>query len=228
MRARIVPLAAIAALVCLLAVSPAAAKTSFKFGWPHGEKGNGTIVTQELKVGDFDRVALDGSIDVYVTAGETRRVEVTLDANLLENLVAEVEEGALRLDWRTDCRPSRKSRVDISLPELKGFVINGAGDVEITGARGPRLEIAIRGAGDMEIAGRVDALEVSVSGAGDIDARDLIAQDVSVRVSGAGDADVHAEKSIEARVSGVGDITYYGDPQKRDTKVSGVGSINHR
>jgi riboflavin kinase/FMN adenylyltransferase len=50
----------------------------------------------------------------------------------------------------------------------------------------------------------------------------------AVRVSGAGDADVHAEKSIEARVSGVGDITYYGDPQERDTKVSSVGSINHR
>jgi hypothetical protein len=228
MRARLVSLAAAAALLLSTAPFDAAAEGSLlKSGlFGRGEKGSGTLTTRTFDVAGFDRIALDGGFDVYVTVGGKTAVTATVDDNLAGLFTAEVESGTLRLDWEKACRPNRKCRVDVTLPELKGFTVNGAGDVEITGVRGARLELRINGAGDMEVAGSVDELELVVSGAGDVSAGDLAAQDVEVRVSGAGDATVRAARSLDAAVSGVGEITYLGDPTEKQTQVSGVGEIH--
>ena len=237
MSARFVFLAAASALL-LSAVpfdAPCAAETTasatdhslFHSGlFGRGEKGSGTLITREFDVAAFDHVVLDGGFDVNVTAGGEPAVTVTVDDNLADLFTAEVEAGALHLDWKKSCRPNRKCRVDVTLPELKGFTVNGAGDVEIKGVRGARLELRINGAGDMEVSGSVDELELVVSGAGDVEAGELLAQDVEVRVSGAGDATVRAARSLDATVSGVGEITYLGDPAEKETRVSGVGEIN--
>jgi len=232
MRARFICLAAAAAL--LLSAAPFAAVTAGAAGhslfhgglFGRGEKGSGALTTRTFDVAGFDRVALDGGFDVYVTVGGETAVAVTVDDNLAELFTAEVEAGALHLDWKKACRPDRKCRVDVTLPELKGFTVNGAGDVVITGVRGARLELRINGAGDMEVSGSVDELELVVSGAGDVEAGELAAQDVEVRISGAGDATVRAARSLDATVSGVGEITYLGDPAEKRTRVSGVGGIN--
>jgi hypothetical protein len=233
MRARFVSLAAAVALLLSAAPFAAAATatandhslfSSSLFG--RGEKGSGILTTRTFDVVAFDRVSLDGGFDVYVTVGGETAVTVTVDDNLAELFTAEVEAGTLRLDWKKACRPSRKCRVDVTLPELKGFTVSGAGDVGITGVRGARLELRINGAGDMEVSGSVDKLELVVSGAGDVEAGELAAQDVEVRVSGAGDATVRAARSLDATVSGVGEITYLGDPAEKRTRVSGVGEIH--
>jgi hypothetical protein len=229
MRAPTLAFAALAAGLLLLAPHDAPAGNhllSLLTGG--GEKGSGKLETRDIATGTFDSVVLDGSVDVFVAVGGTLSVKATLDDNLFDNFEAKVEDGALHLDWKEDCRPARKSRVDISVPDLRGFTVNGAGDVDISGVRGGELELRIHGAGDMTVAGKADAVEIAVSGAGDVDAADLIAKAVTVKVSGAGDANVHAVDSLHASVSGVGDIEYTGDPQEKTTRVSGVGSIHHR
>lgn len=226
MRARIVCLAAAAALLLFAVPFAAAADHSLLKGvFSPGEKGSGTLITREFDVAAFDRIALDGGFDVYVRVGGEPAVTATVDDNLAELFTAEVEAGTLSLDWKKACRPSRKSRIDVTLPLLLGFTVNGAGDVEITGAHGERLELRINGAGDMTVDGSVDELDLVVSGAGDVDAAELAAQDVEARVSGAGDATVRAARSLDATVSGVGEITYLGDPARKRTRVSGVGEI---
>lgn len=229
MRARIICLAAAAALL-LSAVPSTAATEHSPFKGSHifgrGEKGSGDLVTRRFDVADFDRIELDGGFDVYVTVGGACEVTATVDDNLAELFTAEVAQGALSLDWKKPCRPDRKCRVDVTLPELTGFTVNGAGDVEITGVHGPSLALRINGAGDMEVSGSVDELELVIAGAGDVSAGDLDAQDVEVRVNGAGDATVRAARNLDATVSGVGDIRYLGDPERKRTRVSGVGDIH--
>ena len=229
MRAPTLALAALVAGLLLLAPHDAPARShGLSFLRGAGEKGSGKLVTHDIETGAFDRVVLDGSVDVFVTAGGNRSVKATLDDNLFANFEAKVEDGALHLDWKENCRPDKKCRVDIDLSDLKGFTVNGSGDVDISGLHGGDLELRIHGAGDLTATGKVDALDIGVSGAGDIDAADLIAQEVSITVSGAGDAKVHAVRSLDASVSGVGDIEYAGDPPQKTTHVSGVGSIHKR
>ena len=86
----------------------------------------------------------------------------------------------------------------------------------------------MHGAGDLTMEGEVEDLKINLSGAGKVDTRQLEAQNVDVSISGVGNADVYASDSLRARVSGVGNLDYYGDPEKKKTRVSGLGRINQK
>ena len=78
----------------------------------------------------------------------------------------------------------------------------------------------------MALSGKATDFTVSISGSGDINAYDLIADNVDATVSGSANIKVTANKEIIAKVSGSGDIDYRGNPEKIDTKVSGSGDIS--
>jgi len=214
-------------LVLALAVLLCASQ-AFALKWGRGIQGSGDLETREIDVKGFDEVALHGAFDVDIRVGKKQMLKVTIDDNLWDNLVAEVEDGALDLGWEKNCRPDDDCRIEITVPDLKAFQLRGAGDVEIEGLDGGSFTFTLSGAGDVDLHGSVKELTVRLSGAGDIDARELKADHVDVKVSGAGDATVYAAQSIEGRVSGVGNLTYYGDPEERDTHVSGIGSIKRK
>ena len=188
-------------------------------------EGSGRLETRTLDLEAFDAVELGGAFDVTITFGEQQRVEATLDDNLFDNLEAEVSGGELRLGWDKNCDASNDCEFRITMVALREFSLHGAGDVEIAGYAGDRLELNLRGAGDMELDGEVGHLEIGLQGAGDIDARDLKAEHVEISLSGVGDCEVYASVSIDARLSGVGDLKYWGNPEHRKTKVTGIGDI---
>ncbi len=202
---------------------------AFPFGKRHkGIRGSGDLETRELDLDTFTELELGGAFDINVTIGDEQKVEVTIDDNLWDNLVTDVRRGTLELDWDENCRPDDDCEVNIVVTELEAMTIKGAGDVAITDFRGERFEFDLYGAGDLVMDGEVDELAINISGAGDIDTRDLIAREVDVTISGAGNAEVHVTESLEGRVSGVGNLTYYGDPEHKRTRVSGIGNIRQR
>lgn len=212
-------------LVLALALSTGSAHA---MKWGRGIKGSGDLETRTIEADRFDSIELRGAFDVQVRVGRDQSVQVTIDDNLWTNLVAEVHGGTLELGWDENCRPDRDCRVEITVPKLSSFELMGAGDVEIEGLKGDSFEFDLRGAGDVQLQGEVDKLEIRLAGAGDVDAHELKADHVEAQVSGAGNASVYAKKSIRGRVSGVGNLEYYGDPEERDTHVSGVGHIRRK
>jgi len=216
-----------AVLLLALAVGPAFAGNWFN-GHKKGVEGSGDLETRTLDLDDFDAIELNGGFDLQVSFGSQQSVKVTIDDNLWDIFVAEVNGDELVLEWDKSCRPSNKCKIVVVAKSLEQFDLNGAGDIEIAGFDGKRLAFNLRGAGDIDISGEVDDLEVMVAGAGDVDTKDLKAKNVEVKISGVGDAKVYASESIDARISGVGDITYYGSPSDRNTRVSGMGDIRSR
>ncbi len=193
-----------------------------------GIEGSGKMETRTLDVDTFDKIDIGGAFDLHVTFGNKQMVKVTIDDNLWDNLVAEVQGGQLELDWDKSCHPDGDCEIEIVVRRLEEVSIHGAADVDIEDFEGDRFGYYLSGAGDLRMDGKVDDLEIKVSGAGSADTRDLKAKHVNVTVSGAGDASVYASESIKARVSGVGDVRYWGNPKDHDTRVSGIGSIKKR
>jgi hypothetical protein len=190
-----------------------------------GIEGSGNLETRVLDLDTFVAVELGGAFDLTIAFGDEQKVEATLDDNLFANLEADVSGRKLALGWDEDCDPSRGCEIRITMVDLEGVELNGAGDVQIKGFAGDRLEIELRGAGDVEADGEVGDLKISLLGAGDIEARDLKAQHVTVVLAGVGDCEVYAAESIDAKLTGVGDLEYWGGPERRETKVSGIGDI---
>ncbi len=231
---------AAAALAALVAF-PAAARD-----WS-GIEGDGKPTTQRREAAGFDRIELDTSADVAVRVGGAHQVSVTIDGNLQPHLRTEVRNGTLVIGSDESLHPRGRSRVEVIVPALRKFSLQGSGDVVIDGGSGPlhlalegsgdvrwkgeasELRASIEGSGDVRLEGRADSLKVSVEGSGDVDAAGLRAKDVAASVEGSGDVDVTVDGgTLAASVSGSGDVHWRGRANVESVTVSGSGAVTKK
>jgi hypothetical protein len=116
-------------------------------------------------------------------------------------------------------------RVIITVPALRRFNMEGAGETMLRGVAGDRFDVNYRGAGSMTIAGTVRQVNMQAQGVGEVDARKLIAQDANISFQGIGSVQVYASGKLEANVSGMGELSYYGHPKTINKTVTGIGSV---
>ncbi|MGJ3240708.1 MAG: head GIN domain-containing protein [Anaerolineae bacterium] len=208
--------------------------------------GNGNVVEETRTVSNFTEIRIATGGRVYVTLGDEYEITVNIDENLLDLLTTEVDDNTLVIDQRsnTGIRPTELT-VRVTLPELEGIHITGAGDINVAPVESDSFAISISGAGDVRVdeliadeldvevsgagnvvieAGRVTKQDIRLSGAGNYNAGDVESETVEVNLSGVGAATINASESITGNLSGVGSITYSGDASV-DVETSGVGSI---
>jgi hypothetical protein len=229
------------ALVAALAI-PA---TAFAGGW-NTTRGDGQKVTEPRPAAAFTSVRLVGALDATVTVGGPQAVAVTIDRNLQPLVTTEVRGSTLvvrceKASWEG------KGLVEISIPSLRGFAIDGSGDATIEGGQGDlslsidgsgdlrwkgaatKLDAAISGSGDMVLSGTAERAHLAVAGSGDVRAGSLTARSAEVSVAGSGDVEVTlAGGALSASVAGSGDVIWHGQAVLEQAAVAGSGSIVRR
>jgi hypothetical protein len=75
------------------------------------------------------------------------------------------------------------------------------------------------------MAGKSRVVNMNYTGVGDIEAYELIAQELTFNGSGIGDIFLYAVKSLIVESTGVGDIRYKGDPASQRLIIEGIGTI---
>ncbi|MBD3222547.1 hypothetical protein GF314_15035 [bacterium] len=206
-----------------IAAAPASA------GWfDRGVKGNGEMTTTSYDLDECHAVRLECGLDIAIRFGDTQRVELTMDENLVEHYEIEERDGVLVVSTDENTRPDRDARLELVMRELDRVEVVGAGDIEIDGLDGESFAIAIAGAGDIKVDGEVASLDIEINGAGDIDARDLEARRATVQVNGAGDVKVNAREACSVEINGVGDVDVYGDPESFEKSVHGIGDVDRK
>jgi len=210
-------------------------------------------LAQEGKVytpGPFDRIVLDGALDLRLSQGDRDQVVVTGDADAQE--AVEVRVGGNRLvihdsgSWRfwNKSRP----KADVQVRDLRELIISGASDVTAAGPfksesltvhisgsglvrfdalNAGALRFVISGAGDGQLAGQAGDMRLTVSGKGRFQADQLRATRAIVQISGVGNAQLWVTESLKVSVSGVGTIDYWGNPEVSRSS-SGLATINAR
>jgi hypothetical protein len=118
--------------------------------------------------------------------------------------------------------------VGLAMPIAPDVAVQGSGDATLWDLLQDTIELEVTGSGDIKAHGSVDMLEAEVTGSGDIDATELLSDRARLSIAGSGDIEAHVRRSVKAKVAGSGDIRVYGNPDKRDTKVAGSGSIKFR
>lgn len=210
-------------------------------------KGEGSVVTRTIEVGDFSEIKLGGNIEIskallntanrsadfnYELSEGAPSLQITVDENILPLLDISVDGNTLTVN-------SKDRKVKL-LPSQ--FVINATSrdltKVSISGCMNFNAEKPLQ----------LKKLSTSVSGVGDIKMNDLSCEDLSCHVSGVGNIKLagKADKG-DFGVSGVGHIYCYdcvvkdlscdvsgvGGAQvnasdKLKARVSGVGSIKYK
>lgn len=213
-------------------------------------QGNGKVVTDTRTTGDYDGIRISGFFDVNLVAGKEGKITIKGEENLLSAIKVEVEDNSLKIyiEKSTNIRTSSGKNIQITVPfqKISELSLAGSGDIQskdvikndkfsvrLSGSGNftlpvdtSNLELNVSGSGNVRLKGTANHFSAKLSGSGDIDAGDLKSKIVEANVSGSGNSKVACEDSLTARVSGSGNIRYVGNPEIRDTKVSGSGNIS--
>jgi hypothetical protein len=213
------------------------------------------VLTETREVSDFDRVSLREFGELVITQGEEESLTIEARRNILSRIKTEVKASQLIigssgswLDQLGDALASsfrgERIRCNLTVKQLRGLEVSGAGAVRVGKIETDRLALQLRGAGDVNIesldaegltvdlpgagrisvAGRVAEQTVTISGAGSYDAPKLESQKAKVTLTGLGSATVWAVEGLDATIRGLGGVSYYGTPEVRK-EITGAGGV---
>lgn len=219
-----------------------------------GEVGNGVSMTQEIEVGDFDRISIPDFVDVYYTQSSDQQcVTLTCDENLAEFYVVEVKDGELVIGTKNSILNAKSETfVTVSSPDLREVNLSGSGDFECSGSitTDKDFTLKISGSGDVDIASitasstivnlngsgdawigsmTVSSAEFKSSGSGDIEADEVKADSISIKTTGSGDCSLCCKDSgtLSVQISGNGDVTLRGTARALiNISQTGSGDFN--
>ncbi len=197
-------------------------------------------IHDQFGLSDFNKLDLNGFINVNVTAGDEYAVEI-LGAESEKRkykiyrsgktLVVDFE-GEKKFDWNGKFADIEEVRINITMPNLEK--IEGAGygnitfdnfttddmDIEIKGPikvkgslNAQNLIIQLTGKAEAELSGHVNNLDAELKLASRLKAYNLEASDAVVEAKGISSAKVHVQGTLEIDKDITSDIDYHGMPQ---------------
>lgn len=193
-------------------------------------QGSGKSATRKVSVGpgkevkSFTKINTHGSFDVNVKIGAQSDLVVTGDDNIVKLVEFRVDGQTLHIKTTDSYSTHLGLKVDVTVPKLNGYSIDGSGDAVIAGAQGEELGLSISGSGSIRASGSSKKLSAAISGSGDIDASEVTADSASADISGSGTIKVGKSQALAAAIAGSGDILYKGKPSVSKS-IHGSGDV---
>jgi hypothetical protein len=214
-------------------------------GWGQGIDGEGAVIKQEISLSPIDGLDLGFGGDVILTPGQTQKIVIEGQKNIIDNIKRDVSNGIWRISYIKNVDDAKPVTVYITIPTIKHVGLSGSGsikstskfsglkdvDIAVSGSGDIMMDIEARetgirisGSGEIQLAGSTEALEVAISGSGDVMTKELMASRCKVQISGSGDAAVYVSGDLETSISGSGDVMYRGDASVT-ARISGNGEV---
>lgn len=205
---------------------------------------------RRYSVTSFDRIRVDGPLDVTIATGTAPSALADADAAALDGITLAVEGQTLTVRRRTslsgarDAGPRRPVRITLGTPLLRGATVNAGGRLVVDRMVAQRVDLAVNGSGTLSVAkvdadqligtitgagmmtlsGKAGRARYLVTGPGSYDATALVANDVFVSADGTGDVRVAARYTADIIANGLGNVTVTGSPACR-VKATGGGAV---
>lgn len=207
-------------------------------------RGSGNIVIEERSLSGFDRIVVEGAMDVVLRQDDTQILEIEADDNIVPIISTSVRGGELRIKSTRSYRSRKDVKIYITVVDLEELKMRGSGNVygetvvtgdrlnlEISGSGNMDMEIyydrlfsEINGSGNFNLMGEALEQDVRINGSGDYRAADLLSEEADINISGSGNSTVHVSDYLRAEIRGSGNIVYYGDPEV-NSAIRGSGKL---
>ncbi len=207
-------------------------------------KGRGGIISRELHLDPFHSFTIPGSAKVILTQGESQKVIVEGQSNIIDLIELRITNGNWHIGYEECIEDYDELVYYITIPEIRSMGVAGSGSIETNGLiTGEVLEIKIGGSGNVQVVGNFDEIhgeisgsgnitlsgvafyeEFDIAGSGNIYSYDLIAREADIRIAGSGDAKVNVAALLEVQITGSGNVYYKGNPEI-DVSIVGSGNL---
>ena len=211
----------------LLVLLPLLAALGCHHGMRHQIAGSGKREVQKREVASFTSISTQGAFDIEVVCQKPVTLEIEGDDNILSLVSTEVSNNVLYVKSAKAYSVSHPIALRISVPNLDGLTVSGAGKIEISGMKNDRFEIDSEGAPSIKVSGTTKVVDIDTSGAAKIDTHNLHASRAVVDSKGVSKVDLDASDQLDVTISGPSQVTYQGDPVVNKT-VHGPGKIEKR
>jgi hypothetical protein len=189
--------------------------------------GSGNVVTQEEAITGFDMLDISHGFQVDVSQGETFRVVIRADDNLVEHVQVVKEGSSLRIGLK----PGRSYTLigstleaEVTMPELSGADLSGGshlrGEIDVG-----NVTFDLSGGSHVTLGGSAGDLTVDAGGGSHAKLASLQVVNANVQASGGSHVTVNPSGTLNAKASGGSQVRYVGSPTLGTMDSSGGSSI---
>ncbi len=194
------------------------------------ERGTGSLVSEARSVSNFTRVRLDIPGDLHIRRDSVFRLEISAQANILDEITTEVRGDLLEIDSDHCLRDHKTIRIDLSLPMITALEVNGSGDAfGLDRFESDVLNLFVKGSGSIEFEADVRRLDIDIDGSGNI-TLDTQAEEIETDIDGSGDLFLSGSTLIHLiDINGSGDVLAFDTPTNESTiEITGSGDCQVR
>ncbi|WP_184546027.1 head GIN domain-containing protein [Mucilaginibacter sp. FT3.2] len=200
-------------------------------------------------ISGFTGVSCGGPFNVFIKIDGTESIKLDVDANVVNDITTEVENGILKVEFKDHWKSHRniqRANIYITAKNLNYLGNNGSGNTTVEGVmtgqnakvalsgsgniktsvKSGTLDLGISGSGSIDINGSTGMADVHINGSGEVNGKELKTETVEARISGSGSVNIIADKTVSARISGSGSVLYSGNATTGDTHYAGSGRVS--
>ena len=174
------------------------------------------VLTLGVESGLFKNIK---TLKAYITMPRLSAVTLSAGSDLVGNGVFVSESFRAAMSSGSDMTLNiRTEKADISMSSGSDVKMN----IETTA-----LTLKSSSGSDAKLTGKAVDVSITTSSGSDVDAKDLLAHNVTIVASGGSDVKIHAEKTLTVTASGACDVVYSGNPVV-NSNTSGASSVKKR
>ena len=212
-----------------------------------GEEGNGTITTNARIINeDFKGIDVGAGIEVTVKQANNQFVSVETDSNLQSLIETKVVDGVLVIKPTQSVDPTSTIKVVVKMANIESLDASSGSEIVGMGAfKGENIVIHASSAAEIDVNVRYDnvnldassganitakgvglKLETNASSGSEINAFDLLVNDIVADASSGSNTNVHPILKLSATASSGSNIMYNNKPKSISKDQSSGGNID--
>jgi hypothetical protein len=220
----------VAALMALLFSS--CMHSSINLG--NGIKGSGNITTETRTVSqDFKSIEVSNGIKVIVEQANNKSITVEVDDNLQQHIITKIENGVLKIESDESYNATETPVVNVKMPVTNGLKTDSGSEItssnvlitenmDVKADSGSEINIEVEAdaiklesesGSSIEAGGKALKLETSSSSGSQIDAKNLMANEVKANSESGSSTSVCPIVRLDAKASSGSSITYHKIPK---------------
>lgn len=211
-------------------------------------KGNGKIKTDVRQLSGFDKIVVQGQVDLYLSQESTENVKIEADENLIELFQTIVNNETLYVIVPDNMKKTLTLNITIAFKELKQITL--LNEVELKNDRvvnfddicilcggGSRMNFEFKAtnarinlfdAGSAILRGYTENFTVDAHDDSELNAFDLQADKCNITGSGYAEISVNVKKEMSLTISGHSNLYFMGEPVILQRNFDSSGLITKR
>jgi hypothetical protein len=221
--------------------------TSCNIDYITGIKGNQNVVSEDRTISsDFEEIKVQQGITVYLTQGNSTKISVEADENIIDLLITEVKDNELKIYFEKNVYRAKARNVFLTTnsinairtssgAQLKSENTLQSNSLDLDASSGSSINITatteeIRSesssGADIKIKGKTHDFSASSSSGSSIHADDLACVNAVANASSGANIDLNVSGKLTAKASSGGNIDFKGSPSEIDKRTSSGGSVS--